>query len=97
MKHFSLCEAGAQTIRRAHVVQPLTALQSEYSLWWRKPEALKANQAVVELLAAVGRLEQATPAQIALAWLPAQRPWIVSDTGHDEVVSPGRELERDDG
>lgn len=131
VKHFGLCEAGAQTIRRAHAVQPLTALQSEYSLWWRKPEvqvlptleelgiglvpysplgrgfltgtmdektrfgegdfrnslprftpeALKANQGVVELLATIGKQKHATPAQVALAWLLAQRPWMVPIPG----------------
>jgi aryl-alcohol dehydrogenase-like predicted oxidoreductase len=127
VKHFGLSEAGVQTIRRAHAVQAVTALQSEYSLWWRKPEqevlpaleelgiglvpfsplgkgfltgkidetttfdkndfrnivprftpeARKANQALVDLLGDVARRKNATPAQIALAWLLAQRPWIV--------------------
>lgn len=131
VKRFGLSEAGARTIRRAHAVQPVTALQSEYSLWWRKPEeeviptleelgiglvpysplgkgfltgkidekatfdstdfrstlprftpeALKANQALVDLLAAVAERKQATPAQIALAWLLAQKPWIVPIPG----------------
>jgi aryl-alcohol dehydrogenase-like predicted oxidoreductase len=131
VKHFGLSEAGAQTIRRAHVVQPVTALQSEYSLWWRTleaeviptlqelaiglvpysplgrgfltgkiaadakfdsadfrsalprftPEALQANQALVRLLAAIGERKKATPAQIALAWLLAQKPWIVPIPG----------------
>ena len=131
VKHFGLSEAGAQTIRRAHAVQPLTALQSEYSIWWRKlepeviptleelgiglvcysplgrgfltgkidehtklgkgdfrynlprfaPEAMKANQAVVDLLRAVAKKKKATPAQIALAWLLAQKPWIVPIPG----------------
>ncbi len=131
VKHFGLSEAGVQTIRRAHAVQPVTALQSEYSLWWRKPEqevlpaleelgiglvpfsplgkgfltgkidetttfdktdfrnivprftpeARKANQALVDLLGDVARQKQATPAQIALAWLLAQRPWIVPIPG----------------
>ena len=131
VKHFGLSEAGVQTIRRAHAVQPVTALQSEYSLWWRKPEAevlptleelgiglvpysplgkgfltgkidentkfgssdfrstlprftpeaLKANQAVVDLLARIAKQKGATPAQIALAWLLAQRPWIVPIPG----------------
>src|SRR5438876_823368 len=126
-KHFGLSEAGVQTIRRAHAVQPVTALQSEYSLWWRKPEeeviptleelgiglvpfsplgkgfltgkidekttfakndfrqivprftpeARKANQALVDLLGQVAKQKNATPAQIALAWLLAQKPWIV--------------------
>jgi aryl-alcohol dehydrogenase-like predicted oxidoreductase len=131
VKHFGLSEAGAQTIRRAHAVQPVTALQSEYSLWWRKPEtevlttleelgiglvpysplgrgfltgkidentkfagsdfrstlprftpeALKANQAVVDLLGTIAKRKGATPAQIALAWLLAQKPWIVPIPG----------------
>ncbi len=131
VKHFGLSEAGVQTIRRAHAVQPVTALQSEYSLWWRKPEAevlatleelgiglvpfsplgkgyltgkmdektkfgssdfrstlprftpaaLKANQAVVDLLGRIATGKGATPAQIALAWLLAQRPWIVPIPG----------------
>jgi aryl-alcohol dehydrogenase-like predicted oxidoreductase len=131
VKHFGLSEAGVQTIRRAHAVQPLTALQSEYSLWTRRPEkeviptleelgigfvpysplgrgfltgkmdenakfdpgdfrsnlprfapeALKANQALVDLLGAIGKRKQATPAQIALAWLLAQKPWVVPIPG----------------
>jgi aryl-alcohol dehydrogenase-like predicted oxidoreductase len=131
VKHFGLSEAGAQTIRRAHAVQPVTALQSEYSLWWRKPEeevvptleelgigfvpysplgkgfltgkmdentkfgssdfrstlprftpeALKANQSVVDLLESIARQKGTTPAQIALAWLLAQKPWIVPIPG----------------
>ncbi len=131
VKHFGLSEAGAQTIRRAHAVQPVTALQSEYSLWWRRPEegvlatleelgiglvpysplgkgfltgamddktrfgsddfrgkiprfqpeALKANQALVDLLAGVAARKKATPAQTALAWLLAQKPWIVPIPG----------------
>jgi aryl-alcohol dehydrogenase-like predicted oxidoreductase len=131
VKHFGLSEAGAQTIRRAHAVQPVTALQNEYSLWWRKPEAeviptleelgigmvpysplgrgfltgkmdektelksndfrstlprftpeaRKANQAVVDLLTSIGKQKGATPAQIALAWLLAQKPWIVPIPG----------------
>ncbi len=131
VKHFGLSEAGARTIRRAHAVQPVTALQSEYSLWWRKPEedvfptleelgigfvpfsplgkgfltgkidesttfdstdfrnivprftpeARKANQALVDLLGEIGKRKQATPAQIALAWLLAQKPWIVPIPG----------------
>ncbi len=131
VKHFGLSEAGAQTIRRAHAVQPVTALQSEYSLWWRRPEeevlpALeelrigfvpfsplgkgfltgkinesttfdssdfrnivprftpenrKANQALVDWLSKVAEQKQATPAQIALAWLLAQKPWIVPIPG----------------
>jgi aryl-alcohol dehydrogenase-like predicted oxidoreductase len=131
VRHFGLSEAGAQTIRRAHAVQPVTALQSEYSLWWRKPEAeviptleelgiglvpysplgkgfltgkidanatfdstdfrstlprftpeaLKANQALVDLLGRIAAEKNATPAQIALAWLLAQKPWIVPIPG----------------
>lgn len=131
VKHFGLSEAGVQTIRRAHAVQPVTALQSEYSLWWRKPEAevlpaleelgiglvpysplgkgfltgkmdentkfgstdfrstlprftpeaLKANQAVVDLLGSIAKQKGATPAQIALSWLLAQKPWIVPIPG----------------
>jgi aryl-alcohol dehydrogenase-like predicted oxidoreductase len=131
VKHFGLSEAGVQTIRRAHAVQPLTALQNEYSLWWRRPEAevipaleelgiglvpysplgrgfltgkmdenvkfdssdfrsnlprftpdaLKANQALIDLLAGIGKRKKATPAQIALAWLLAQKPWIVPIPG----------------
>jgi aryl-alcohol dehydrogenase-like predicted oxidoreductase len=131
VKHFGLSEAGVQTIRRAHAVQPLTALQSEYSLWTRTPEkevipaleelgigfvpysplgkgfltgkmneqttfdssdfrstlprftpeALKVNQALIDLLGRIGRRKNATPAQIALAWLLAQKPWIVPIPG----------------
>src|SRR3989441_2552673 len=131
VKHFGLSEAGAQTIRRAHKVQPLTALQSEYSLWTRTPEkeviptleelgigfvtysplgkrfltgkidekttfdssdfrstlprftpeAMKANQALIDLLGKIGQRKKATPAQIALAWLMAQKPWIVPIPG----------------
>jgi aryl-alcohol dehydrogenase-like predicted oxidoreductase len=131
VKHFGMSEAGAKTIRRAHAVQPLTALQSEYSLWWRKPEAeiiptleelgigfvpysplgkgfltgaikedakfdstdfrstlprfapeaLKANQALIDLLSSIAKRKNATPAQIALAWLLAQKPWIVPIPG----------------
>jgi len=130
-RHFGLSEAGVQTIRRAHAVQPLTALQSEYSLWTRTPEkevipaleelgiglvpysplgkgfltgkidaqttfdssdfrstlprftpeALKANQALVDLLGQIGQHKNATPAQIALAWLLAQKPWIAPIPG----------------
>jgi aryl-alcohol dehydrogenase-like predicted oxidoreductase len=129
--HFGMSEAGVKTIRRAHAVQPLTALQSEYSLWWRKPEAeviptleelgigfvpysplgkgfltgkigenakfestdfrsklprftpeaLKANQAVIDLLNKIATQKNATPAQIALAWLLAQKPWIAPIPG----------------
>ena len=131
VKHFGLSEAAAQTIRRAHAVQPVTAVQSEYSLWWRRPEeevlptleelgigfvpfsplgkgfltgkidentafdssdirstiprftpeARKANQALVELLGEIAQRKSATPAQIALAWLLAQKPWIVPIPG----------------
>ncbi len=131
VKHFGLSEAGVKTIRRAHAVQPLTALQSEYSLWTRTPEkeviptlealgiglvpysplgkgfltgaikedttfassdfrstlprfapeALKANQALIDLLGSIGMRKNATPAQIALAWLLAQKPWIVPIPG----------------
>jgi aryl-alcohol dehydrogenase-like predicted oxidoreductase len=130
-KHFGLSEPGVQTIRRAHRVQPVTAVQSEYSLWWRRPEeevlpaleelgigfvpfsplgkgfltgkitentkfdstdfrnivprftpeARKANQALVDLLTNIAQRKKATPAQIALAWLLAQRPWIVPIPG----------------
>jgi aryl-alcohol dehydrogenase-like predicted oxidoreductase len=131
VRHFGLSEAGMQTLRRAHAVQPVTALQSEYSLWWRKPEqevlptceelsigfvpfsplgkgfltgkidentkfdssdfrnivprftpeARRANQALVDLLQAIGERKNATPAQLALAWLLAQKPWIVPIPG----------------
>ena len=131
VKHFGLSEAGAKTIRRAHAVQPVTALQSEYSLWTRTPEkeviptleelgiglvpysplgkgfltgkmneqttfdssdfrstlprftpeALKVNQALIELLGGIAERKKATPAQIALAWLLAQKPWIVPIPG----------------
>jgi aryl-alcohol dehydrogenase-like predicted oxidoreductase len=135
VKHFGLSEAGVQTIRRAHAVQPVTALQSEYSLWWREPEAeviptleelgigfvpfsplgkgfltgkideettfdssdfrnivprfspeaRKANRAVVDLLGRIAEQKKATPAQIALAWLLAQKPWIVPIPGTTKV------------
>ncbi len=131
VKYFGLSEAGVQTIRRAHAVQPVAALQNEYSLWWRRPEeeilptleelgiglvaysplgkgfltgkidasttfdstdfrttlprftpeARQANQALVDLLGAIAAKKQATPAQIALAWLLAQKPWIVPIPG----------------
>jgi len=131
VKHFGLSEAGVQTIRRAHKVQPVAALQSEYSLWWREPEAevipmleelgigfvpfsplgkgfltgqisedtqfdksdfrnivprftpenRKANQALVDLVRKIAERKKATPAQIALAWLLAQKPWIVPIPG----------------
>jgi len=135
VRHFGLSEAGVRTIRRAHAVQPVTALQSEYSLWWRKPEeeviptleelgigfvpfsplgrgfltgkidetttfersdfrnivprftpeARKANQALVDLLRALAERTKATPAQLALAWLLAQKPWIVPIPGTTKV------------
>ena len=131
VKHFGLSEPGVHTIRRAHTVQPVTALQNEYSLWWRKPEeevlptleelgigfvpfsplgrgfltgkmsentafdstdlrstlprftpeARKANQTLVDLLGEIAERKKATPAQIALAWLLAQKPWIVPIPG----------------
>jgi aryl-alcohol dehydrogenase-like predicted oxidoreductase len=131
VKHFGLSEAGVKTIRRAHAVQPVTALQSEYSLWWREPEAeviptleelgigfvpfsplgkgfltgkisadtefhktdfrnivprfsaenRRANQAVVDLIGKFAQQKKATPAQVALAWLLAQKPWIVPIPG----------------
>jgi aryl-alcohol dehydrogenase-like predicted oxidoreductase len=131
VKHFGLSEASAQTIRRAHAIQPLTAVQSEYSLWWRRPEEAvlptleelgigfvpysplgkgfltgkidgnttfnasdlrsriprfapenrKVNQALVDLLAKIAERKKATPAQIALAWLLAQKPWIIPIPG----------------
>jgi aryl-alcohol dehydrogenase-like predicted oxidoreductase len=131
VKHFGLSEAGAKTLRRAHAVQPVTALQSEYSLWWREPEteiiptleelgigfvpfsplgkgfltgkidentkfdssdfrnivprftpeARKANQAMVNLLSEIAGQKKVTPAQIALAWVLAQKPWIVPIPG----------------
>jgi aryl-alcohol dehydrogenase-like predicted oxidoreductase len=136
VKHFGLSEAGVQTIRRAHAVQPVTALQSEYSLWWRNPEAevlpaleelgigfvpfsplgkgfltgkidenttfdssdfrnivprftpeaRKANQALVDLLRNIAERKKATPAQIALAWLLAQKPWIVPIPGTTKLT-----------
>jgi aryl-alcohol dehydrogenase-like predicted oxidoreductase len=137
VKHFGMSEAAAKTIRRAHAVQPVTAVQSEYSLWWRKPEqeviptleelgigfvpysplgkgfltgaikerttfdstdfrsklprfepeAMKANQALVDLLGEIAQKKKASPAQIALAWLLAQKPWIVPIPG---TTKPGR-------
>jgi aryl-alcohol dehydrogenase-like predicted oxidoreductase len=131
VKHFGMSEAGVNTIRRAHAVQPVAAVQSEYSLWWRRPEeellpaleelgigfvpfsplgkgfltgkidekttfakndfrqivprftpeARKANQALVDLLEEVAKRKNATPARIALAWLLAQKPWIVPIPG----------------
>jgi len=153
VRHFGLSEAGVRTIRRAHAVQPVTALQSEYSLWWREPErelfpvleelgiglvpfsplgrgfltgqiderttfdrgdfrnALprftpenrKANQHVVEVLRQMGERKHATPAQIALAWILAQRPWIVPIPGttklgrlEENVAAAAIELTPDD-
>ena len=131
VKHFGLSEPGAQTVRRAHAVQPVTAVQSEYSLWWRgpetellptleelgigfvpfsplgagfltgkmdantrfdasdfraqvprfAPEALQANLALVDIIRTVATQKSATPAQVALAWLLAQKPWIVPIPG----------------
>src|SRR6059036_2174775 len=136
VKHFGLSEAGAQTIRRAHAIQPVTAVQSEYSLWWRQPEeavlptleelgiglvpfsplgtgfltgtitenttfdssdfrnivprftpeARKANQALVDLLGKIAERKNATPAQVALAWLLAQKPWIVPIPGTTKLA-----------
>jgi aryl-alcohol dehydrogenase-like predicted oxidoreductase len=135
VKHFGLSEASAEIIRRAHAVQKVAAVQSEYSLWWRTPEedvlptceelgigfvpysplgrgyltgkinehttfdrsdlrsrnprftpeALKANQMVIDLLARIGARKQATPAQVALAWLLAQKPWIVPIPGSRKI------------
>ncbi|MFL6448034.1 MAG: aldo/keto reductase [Bryobacteraceae bacterium] len=135
VKHFGLSEAGPESIRRAHAIQPVAALQSEYSLWWREPEqeilptleelgigfvpfsplgkgfltgainenttfdatdfrnivprfdpeARKANQALVDLLGRIASRKRATPAQIALAWLLAQKPWIVPIPGTTKV------------
>jgi aryl-alcohol dehydrogenase-like predicted oxidoreductase len=142
VKHFGLSEAGVQTIRRAHAVQPLTALQSEYSLWTRTPEkeviptleelgigfvpysplgkgfltgkidetakfdssdfrstlprftpeALKANQALIDLLGSIAQRKKATPAQIALAWLLAQKPWIVPIPGTTKLHRLGENI-----
>jgi aryl-alcohol dehydrogenase-like predicted oxidoreductase len=136
VKHFGMSEAAAQTIRRAHAVQPVTAVQSEYSLWWKRPEAAvlptleelrigfvpysplgkgfltgkidedttfastdlrsriprftpearKANQVLVDLLAAIAERKKATPAQIALAWLLARQPWIVPIPGTTKLA-----------
>lgn len=153
VKHFGLSEPGVQTIRRAHAVQPVTAVQSEYSLWWREPErevlpaleqlgigfvpfsplgkgfltgaisesttfdstdfrnivprftpeARKANQAPVDLLGEIAARKQVTPAQIALAWLLAQKPWIVPIPGttklhrlEENIGAAGVELTPDD-
>jgi aryl-alcohol dehydrogenase-like predicted oxidoreductase len=153
VKHFGLSEAGAGTIRRAHAVQPVTAVQSEYSLWWRTPEeevlptceelgigfvpysplgkgfltgevdekttfdssdirsriprftpeARTANRVFVDLLARIGEEKGATPAQVALAWLLAQKPWIVPIPGsrklahlEDNIGAVAFELTADD-
>src|SRR5438034_1348227 len=153
VRHFGLSEAGVQTIRRAHAVQAVTAVQSEYSLWWRRPEeevlptleelgigfvaysplgrgfltgkmsentafdstdlrnilprftpeARKANQALVDLLGEIAKRKKATPAQIALAWLLAQKPWIVPIPGttklkrlEENIGAAEIELTRDD-
>ncbi len=153
VKHFGLSEAGVQTIRRAHAIQPVTAVQSEYSLWWRvpeeellptleelgigfvpysplgkgfltgkinenttfdssdfrnrlprfTPEARQANKSLVDLLGRIAESKKATPAQIALAWLLAQKPWIVPIPGttkpermEENIVSVNIELSMDD-
>jgi len=153
VRHFGLSEAGVKTIRRAHAVQPVTALQSEYSLWWREPEeqifpaleelgigfvpfsplgrgfltgkidentafdstdfrssvprftpeARKANRALVDLLEGIARRKNATPAQLALAWLLAQKPWIVPIPGttklhrlQENIAAAAVELTADD-
>src|SRR5881396_2522247 len=153
VKHFGLSEPGVQTIRRAHAVQPVTAVQNEYSLWWREPEtevlpaleelgigfipysplgrgfltgkmnenttfdssdframlprftpeARKANQALVDLLGEIAKRKKATPAQIALAWLLAQKPWIVPIPGttklkrlEENIGAAGIKLTADD-
>jgi pyridoxine 4-dehydrogenase len=153
VRHFGLSEAGVQVIRRAHAVQPVTALQSEYSLWWREPEgeilpaleelgiglvpfsplgkgfltgkidetttfdtsdfrntvprftpeARKANRALVELLGRIAERKKATPAQVALAWLLAQKPWVVPIPGTtklhrlgENVAAAAVELTEDD-
>ena len=144
VRHFGLSEAGVQTVRRAHAVQRVTALQNEYSLWWRKPEAeilptceelgiglvpysplgkgfltgaidestsfdstdfrnrlprftpeaRKQNQALVDLMTEIGARKDATPAQIALAWLLAQKPVDRADSRHDQAQSAGGEYRR---
>jgi aryl-alcohol dehydrogenase-like predicted oxidoreductase len=153
VKHFGLSEPGVQTIRRAHAVQPVAAVQNEYSLWWRKPEeevlpvleelgigfvpfsplgrgfltgkmnentafdssdlrstlprftpeARKANQALVDLLGEIAKRKKATPAQIALGWLLAQKPWIVPIPGttklprlEENIGAPSIELTSED-
>jgi aryl-alcohol dehydrogenase-like predicted oxidoreductase len=135
VKYFGICEAGADSIRKAHAVQPLTALQSEYSLWWREPEdtiiptlqelgigfvpfsplgkgfltgkitedtvfgdkdvrnnfprfqkeAIEANQALIDLIGKIAKDKDATPAQIAIAWVLAQKPWIVPIPGTTKI------------
>ncbi len=142
VRHFGLSEAGAQTVRRAHAVQPVTAVQSEYSLWWRKPEeelmpaleelgigfvpfsplgrgfltgkidehtsfdksdfrnllprftseARKANQALVDVLGRIAERKHATRAQLALAWLLAQKPWIVPIPGTTKPARLGENI-----
>jgi aryl-alcohol dehydrogenase-like predicted oxidoreductase len=142
VRHFGLSEAGAQTIRRAHAVQPVTAVQSEYSLWWREPEqeilptleelgigfvpfsplgrgfltgkidektefsqgdfrnsaprfspeARRANQALVDVLGKLAAQRKATPAQLALAWLLAQKPWIVPIPGTTKLTRLGENV-----
>jgi aryl-alcohol dehydrogenase-like predicted oxidoreductase len=142
VRHFGLSEAGVRTIRRAHAVQPVTALQSEYSLWWREPEeeilptleelgsgfvpfaplgkgfltgaisesttfdgtdmrsasprfapqARRANRALVDVIAEIAEQKKATPAQIALAWLLAQKPWIVPIPGTTKLRRLGENL-----
>ena len=153
VKHFGMSEAGVKTIRRAHAVQPVTAVQSEYSLWWRRPEeeliptleelgigfvpfsplgkgfltgtidaktpfvqsdfrniiprftpdARKANEPIVDVLRTIADKKRATPAQIALAWLQAQKPWIVSIPGttkltrlEENIGAVALQLSRDD-
>ncbi|HJT16652.1 MAG TPA: aldo/keto reductase [Thermoanaerobaculia bacterium] len=153
VRHFGMSEAGVNTIRRAHAVQPLTAVQSEYSLWWRRPEqellplleelgigfvpysplgrgfltgkidetttftsndfrniiprftpeARKQNQSLIDLLREIGKRKNATPAQIALAWLLAQKPWIAPIPGttklhrlEENIRAADIELTRDD-
>ncbi len=107
VKHFGMSEAGVRTIRRAHAVQPITAVQSEYSLWWRRPEeellptldsdfrnivprftpdARKANQTIVDVLRKIAEKKQATPAQVTLAWLLAQQPWIAPIPGTTKLA-----------
>ena len=80
VKHFGLSEAGVSTIRRAHAVQPVTAVQNEYSLWWKRPEE-DLLPVLVDTLGRLAEQKKATRAQIALAWLLAQKPWIVPIPG----------------